>query len=62
MSMSFNPLNNIKNVFIGVKTLHKEAHETNACYIYESPEGTWGFSKKAMSKSLYRIVQSVLTD
>ena len=29
---------------------------------YESPEGTWGFSKKAISKSLYRIVQSVLTD
>ena len=29
---------------------------------YESPEGTWGLSKKAISKSLYRIVQSVLTD
>ena len=29
---------------------------------YESPEGTWGFSKKAISKSLYRIVQSVLMD
>ena len=29
---------------------------------YESPEGTRGFSKKAISKSLYRIVQSVLTD
>ena len=30
---------------------------------YESPEGTWGFKKKAiLSKSLYRIVQSVLTD
>ena len=30
---------------------------------YERPEGTWGFSKKkAISKSLYRIVQSVLTD
>ena len=29
---------------------------------YESPEGTWRFSKKAISKSLYRIVQSVLTD
>ena len=30
--------------------------------LYESPEGTWGFLKKAISKSLYRIVQSVLTD
>ena len=29
---------------------------------YESPGGTWGFSKKAISKSLYRIVQSVLKD
>ena len=29
---------------------------------YESPEGTWEFSKKAISKSLYRIVQSVITD
>ena len=29
---------------------------------YESPEGTWGFSKKAISKSLYRIVQSVFKD
>ena len=31
-------------------------------YIYESPEGTWRFSKKAIRKLLYRIVQSVLTD
>ena len=23
---------------------------------YESPAGTWGFSKKAIHKSLYRIV------
>ena len=31
--------------------------------VYESLEGTWRFSKrKAISKSLYRIVQSVLTD
>ena len=30
--------------------------------VYESPEGTWGFSKTAISKSLYRIVQSVLSD
>ena len=30
-------------------------------HLYESPEGTWGFSKKAISKSLYRILQSVLT-
>ena len=29
---------------------------------YESPEGTWVFKKKAISKSLYRIVQSVRTD
>ena len=29
---------------------------------YESPEGTWGFLKKNIYKSLYRIVQSFLTE
>ena len=28
-------------------------------YPYVSPEGTWKFSKKAITQSLYRIVQSV---
>ena len=36
--------------------------ENKQVQFHESPEGTCGFSKKAISKSLYRIVQSVLTD
>ena len=50
---------------IGMKIDQTTANSNLNCnsYMwYESPEGTWGFSKKAISKSLYRIVQSVLTD
>ena len=41
----------------------KSGYRSTKALKYESPEGTWGFSKKkAISKSLYRIMQSVLTD
>ena len=34
----------------------------NISFSINSPEGTWKLKKKPRSKSLYGIVQSVLTD
>ena len=46
---------------VNVRVAINRRNRENDHYVrkYESPEGTWGFSMKAISKSLYRIVQSV---
>ena len=68
LSFKWKEKSNVQNVsnciiyFFSFPTLITRFH-VFIMVCYESPEGTWGFSKKKnISKSLYQIVQSVLTD